>query len=504
MMYGNERMKYGNASVGNVEISRLGKAREGTLIGAGIAGKDELYAPEVFVGGREELRDMLIKECEQYSERFKARIRWEEVGAMVTHFMQSPCKAQPLLEEGLRDRLMSILLYRGESVLYAREALPLVNTSPLFRDLPYALPEHETFTFIDLFAGIGGFRIAFQHAGGKCMFSSEWDKYAKRTYEANYGEIPYGDIRQIPKEQIPEHDVLCAGFPCQPFSLAGVSKKNSLGRKHGFEDKTQGTLFFEIKEILKLKRPKAFMLENVKNLLAHDRGRTFEVIRHALEDELGYVINYKVVDGAAWVPQHRERLYIIGFDPAQITINAGEIEIPDKPDPRYRYPELTTIVAEHAEGYTLGPGTWNTLQRHKKHHEEVGNGFGYGLLTWPIKEGTITRTISARYHKDGSEILIEQPGKRPRRLTVQEAMQLQGFSPRDFFFPVSQTQAYHQIGNSVVVPAVEASAKFIAWILKDKGEGYDSARGMREGDQVRSRRNGVARVAKRERRTEGA
>lgn len=394
------------------------------------------------------------------------------IDAIITHFLQNPAGDIPLLEADKKKQLMELLtnVVDREDGLYLSEnteALPCIQMADLFDSLPYPPPADWNFTFIDLFAGIGGFRQAFQAAGGKCVFSSEWNKYAQKTYMANYGEVPYGDIREIPKEQIPAHDVLCAGFPCQPFSLAGVSKKNSLGRKHGFEDETQGTLFFEIKEILRLKRPKAFMLENVKNLLSHDKGRTFEVIRRALVDELGYVINYKVVNGAAWVPQHRERIYILGFDPKQVNIKPEDIRIPEMPSDDYVYPELSSIIKEKLDGYTLGPGTWATLERHKAHHEKAGNGFGYGLLTWPIGKGEVTRTISARYHKDGAEILVEQHGMRPRKLSVEEAMQLQGYKPDKFIFPVSATQAYTQIGNSVVVPAVAASAAVLANIIKN-------------------------------------
>jgi len=338
----------------------------------------------------------------------------------------------------------------------------------IFNEIPYPPQAITHFRFIDLFAGIGGFRIAFQNAGGQCVFTSEWDKYAQKTYEANFGDMPAGDIRKVNKQEIPSHDVLCAGFPCQPFSLAGVSKKNSLGRKHGFEDETQGTLFFEIKEILRLKRPKAFMLENVKNLCQHDKGKTFEVIRHNLEDILGYVINWKIVNGANWVPQHRERIFIVGYDPEQIHIRKDEIIIPETPGNGYLKKQLRDIVLPELEGYTLGEGTWDTLVRHKAHHAKVGNGFGYGLHEVPIKVNEITRTISARYHKDGAEILIEQPGKRPRRLAVEEAMQLQGYDPERFIFPVSKTQAYKQIGNSVVVPAIQACAMEIANVLQDE------------------------------------
>jgi len=360
------------------------------------------------------------------------------------------------------------LLYKYSKIFTKKPIQDISQLKLIFTDIPYLPTKNPKFTFIDLFAGIGGFRIAFQNVGGRCAFSSEWDKYAKKTYEANFGEIPFGDIRKINKKQIPDHDILCAGFPCQPFSLAGVSKKNSLGRKHGFADKTQGTLFFEILEILKFKRPKAFFLENVKNLLTHDKKHTFEIIRRSLEDKLGYVINWKIVDGAKWVPQHRERLFIVGFNPSEINIEKEEIIIPNKPEKRYKYRELKDIIKEKVDGHTLGPSTWTTLERHKRHHAMKGNSFGYGIHKLPILKGAVTRTISARYHKDGAEILIEQKGQRPRRLTIEEAMQLQGYDPKRFVFPVSQTQAYKQIGNSVVVPAIETTAKEIIKILKDK------------------------------------
>ncbi len=323
------------------------------------------------------------------------------------------------------------------------------------------------FRFIDLFAGIGGFRIAMQQNRGKCVFTSEWDRFAKQTYNDNFGEIPYGDIDQIDPESIPDHDVLCAGFPCQPFSLAGVSKNASLGRKHGFEHATQGTLFFNICKILDAKRPKAFFLENVKNLKSHNGGDTFNKIMSALVDDLGYVVNYRVVEGGNWVPQHRERIFIVGYDPDQIQIeDEDDIIIPAKPKSGYPVPSLKEILNEPADGrYTLGVGTWDTLERHKLNHADAGNGFGYGLIK-TINDDTRTRTISARYHKDGAEILIDQPGKRPRRLTPKEAKQLQGYDRDKFEFTVSDTQAYRQIGNSVVVPAIEATAKEIAKVLR--------------------------------------
>lgn len=307
--------------------------------------------------------------------------------------------------------------------------------------------------FIDLFAGIGGMRIAFERAGGKCVYSSEWNKYSQQTYFANFGEQPDGDITQVNAKDIPDHDVLVAGFPCQPFSIAGVSKKISLGRATGFEDKTQGTLFFDVCRILKAKRPKAFMLENVKNLCSHDKGKTFQIIRESL-DELGYEIFYAVLDGQNFVPQHRERIIIVGFDKKRygkkITFDFAVTPVEPKP-------VIKDILEKKVEAkYTLSDKLWTYLQNYAAKHKAAGNGFGYGIA--PL-DG-VSRTISARYHKDGSEILIEQEGKNPRRLTPRECARLQGF-PEHFKIPVSDTQAYRQFGNSVVVPLMEHVAKRI-------------------------------------------
>ncbi len=402
----------------------------------------------------------------------------EDLDAIITHLIFSPSEKPVSMPLDIYDYLLKVMLDNCnesslEKNLCVKEEYATYSTQPVFpffyEEVPFPPVERPEFKFIDLFAGIGGFRIAFQSNGGECVFSSEWDRFAKQTYAANYGEIPYGDIRSIDKAEIPDHDILCAGFPCQPFSLAGVSKKNSLGRKHGFEDETQGTLFFEIKKVLEQKRPKAFMLENVKNLFSHDKKRTFEVIRHNLEDILGYVINYKVVNGVNWVPQNRERIFIVGYDPRQVDIlSKDEIIIPSAPSADYAYPELNKIIKKKVDGYTLGVGTWDTLKRHKAHHAAAGNGFGYGLHKMPIPDGTKTRTISARYHKDGAEILIEQKGQRPRRLTVEEAMQLQGYDPEKFnLFSVSKTQAYKQIGNSVVIPAIRACAGEMTKFLRE-------------------------------------
>ncbi|MDE7019652.1 MAG: DNA (cytosine-5-)-methyltransferase [Lachnospiraceae bacterium] len=312
---------------------------------------------------------------------------------------------------------------------------------------------NQRFTFIDLFAGIGGMRIAFERAGGHCVYSSEWNKYSQQTYFANFGEQPEGDITQVNASYIPNHNILVAGFPCQPFSIAGVSKKNSLGKATGFKDKTQGTLFFDVCRILKEKRPKAFMLENVKNLCSHDKGRTFQVIQESLE-ELNYSIFYSVLDGQNYVPQHRERILIIGFDRARYGMN---IDFDFDITPVVPKPVIRDILEEHVEDkYTLSDKLWNYLQCYAEKHKAAGNGFGYGIA--PL-DG-ISRTISARYYKDGSEILIEQEGKNPRRLTPRECARLQGF-PDNFKIPVSDTQAYKQFGNSVVVPLMEDVARLI-------------------------------------------
>ena len=317
----------------------------------------------------------------------------------------------------------------------------------------------SVFTFIDLFAGIGGMRIAFENAGGKCLFTSEWDKYCQKTYEANFGVIPYGDITKIKEDDIPDHDVLVAGFPCQPFSIAGVSKKNSLGRATGFLDKTQGTLFFDIVRIIDRKRPKAFLLENVKNLTSHDKGRTFRIISESLE-ELDYEVNARVVDGQNFVPQHRERILITGFDRKRysdtLRFDFSNLHFPE------RKPVLSDILETNPdEKYTLSDHLWTYLQDYALKHKQKGNGFGYGLATL---NGT-TRTLSARYHKDGSEILIPQDGKNPRRLTPRECARLQGF-PDSFNIVVSDTQAYRQFGNSVVVPLMTEVARQIAGLLE--------------------------------------
>ena len=321
------------------------------------------------------------------------------------------------------------------------------------RQKPILNQENASFTFIDLFAGIGGMRLAFESAGGRCVYSNEWNKYSQQTYFANFGEQPEGDITKVDENSIPDHDVLVAGFPCQPFSIAGVSKKNSLGRETGFQDKTQGTLFFDVCRILKAKRPKAFFLENVKNLKSHDKGRTFKIIMESL-NELKYDVYTAILDGQSYVPQHRERILIVGFDKERY----GE-SLPFSFDinPKNPKPLMKDILEKSADDkYTLSDKLWLYLQNYAAKHKAAGNGFGYGMAD----QNGISRTLSARYYKDGSEILIEQKGKNPRRLTPRECARLQGFSD-DFKIVVSDTQAYKQFGNSVVVPLMADVAKLI-------------------------------------------
>ena len=354
------------------------------------------------------------------------------------------------LEDAVYEELTEYTVENGQSV---QDCVSGALIHMLNRQKAIKQKEDSSFSFIDLFAGIGGMRLAFEHAGGHCVYSSEWNKYSQQTYLANFGEQPEGDITQVNAADIPDHDILVAGFPCQPFSIAGVSKKQSLGRATGFEDNTQGTLFFDVCRILKEKRPKAFMLENVKNLCSHDRGRTFKVIQESLE-ELDYQIFYKVIDGQAFVPQHRERIIIVGFDKKRYgeSISFDFSITPVEPKPM-----ICDILEKEVDTkYTLSDKLWIYLQNYAAKHKAAGNGFGYGIA--PL-DG-VSRTLSARYYKDGSEILIAQNGKNPRRLTPRECARLQGF-PDTFKIPVSDTQAYRQFGNSVVVPLMANVAELI-------------------------------------------
>ncbi len=337
---------------------------------------------------------------------------------------------------------------------------------PQSRGIPYK------YRIIDLFAGIGGVRLAFERAGFQSVFASEWDRSAAATYEANFQDKPAGDIRTIAARDIPAFDVLCGGFPCQPFSIAGVSKKNALGRPHGFADETQGTLFFEILRILREKKPAALFLENVKNLASHDGGRTLQVILASLKDA-GYRVEHGVLNARSVLPQNRARIFLIGFRDARA---AEAFTFPVLKD---RSPRLGDILETRVPArYSLSDHLWNYLQEYKAKHEARGHGFGFGLAS----RNGITRTLSARYYKDGSEILIPVRGKNPRRLTPRECARLMGF-PDSFQIVCSDTQAYKQFGNSVAVPVVEA----IAMNMK---KALDAARG-----RERSFANARARVS---------
>lgn len=367
-----------------------------------------------------------------------------------------------------------------------------------YRQLPLSFPfpdamsrrdmtntEHK-FRFIDLFAGIGGIRRPFEELGGQCVFTSELNEYAQRTYKENYTvdhEIA-GDIRQVHASEIPGHDILLAGFPCQPFSIAGVSKKNALSKPHGFRDETQGTLFFDIARILEYHQPQAFLLENVKNLVNHDKGNTYKVILSTLENELGYRVQHKIINAKSWVPQHRERILIVGFRDAT-DFNFDLLNVPDplhgprlesilhpedgseKQESRFTHGKLAIV----ADKYTLTDHLWSYLQAYAEKHRQKGNGFGFGLNG----PKDISRTLSARYYKDGSEILIKQAGKNPRRLTPRECARLMGFDKpgeSNFEIPVSDVQAYKQFGNAVVVPVIREVANLLVPYLKPSETEY--------------------------------
>lgn len=390
----------------------------------------------------------------------KQVVRWEA----------GECEPKPMILEYLRDRVKVLRVGEGRG---AWDAAAGEGGSP-------------GFTFIDLFAGIGGLRRGFEAIGGRCIFTSEWDRHSQATYRANF-DVSHpiaGDIVQIASSAIPEHDVLLAGFPCQPFSIAGVSKKNALGRPHGFECDTQGTLFFEVERILTHHRPKAFLLENVKNLTTHDGGRTFGVIQHVLREKLGYHVFPLVINARRVLPQHRERIFIVGFrDP--VAFSWQDLDLPGGEEgPKLRtilHPEDGTEEPEppytDSSGrvnpkYVLTDHLWRYLQDYAAKHREKGNGFGFGL----VGPDDVARTLSARYYKDGSEILIARPEGSPRRLTPRECARLMGFDrpgqPR-FRIPVSDTQAYRQFGNSVAVPVVEAVARLMQPYLTGTAAGRE-------------------------------
>jgi DNA (cytosine-5)-methyltransferase 1 len=384
------------------------------------------------------------------------------------------------VSEMLGVSLKTIYRWENGEIKPGKAYLKVLQDTLDYRQKFESLQQEHDFTFIDLFAGIGGIRKGFEAVGGKCVFTSEWDTYAQTTYRANFKDSHeiVGDITKVNAEDIPAHDVLLAGFPCQPFSIAGVSKKNALGRAHGFMDKAQGTLFFDVLRILKHHRPAAFLLENVKNLRSHNKGDTFKTIMGALETELGYHVQARVIDGKGYVPQHRERIYIVGFrrdvgfdfgnlqfkDPAAGPVMRDILHSPGEvPDAQFTLPPEDPGSNESSQvnrKYTLSDKLWKYLFDYAAKHKAKGNGFGFGLCGPDDK----ARTLSARYYKDGSEILIAQEGRNPRRLTPRECARLMGFDRpgRDpMIIPVSDTRAYKQFGNSVVVPVIEELARYM-------------------------------------------
>ena len=366
-------------------------------------------------------------------------------------YLESPDRRDPDLAKRLPEIITKL---RPEQLRVCEAAVQLSfwdlpNMESLKPAFPFPPPENPKFTFIDLFAGVGGFRLAMQSIGGRCVFSSEWDSAAQETYYRNYGEHPYGDItKESTKAAIPRtFDVLCAGFPCQPFSLAGVSARLSLNKKHGFADKTQGTLFFDIIQVVRAHHPKVLFLENVRNLVNHDEGRTFKIIKEAIEQE-GYSFNYRVIDASPLVPQRRLRCYMVCV----------------KDGVKFEFPEITgnplplrsILERDVPEQFTISDGLWAGHQRRTK--TNLARGTGFTAFTANLDEPS--HTLVARYYKDGKECLIPQEGKNPRLLTPRECARLQGF-PEDFRLPSSRSVAYKQMGNSVAVPVLQRIAECI-------------------------------------------
>jgi DNA (cytosine-5)-methyltransferase 1 len=384
----------------------------------------------------------------------------EELPAIVSHWLQSPEEAPILLDESYRDRWQELLRARLQikptKGRKSKNAHPPFHIS--FEGLPFMPQADHKFTFIDLFAGIGGFRIGLTRNGGKCVFSSEWDKHAKQTYFQNYGEVPFGDITNFTKtnkademepDKIPQHDILCGGFPCQPFSQAG--------RQLGFND-ARGTLFFDILTIAKTQRPKVLFLENVKRLRGHDGGKTFQVICNSLR-EIGYKVYAKVVRAYDFgVPQNRERIFIVAFSEPIC------FKFPEE-NRHGIYKNVGEVLEKKVDDlYTISDRMWAGHQRRLEEHRKKGNGFGYSLFN---HKDLYVNTISARYWKDGSEILIQQDRKNPRILTPRECARIQGY-PEEFLPHSSRRYAYQQFGNSVAVPVIEAIGYSIVSALNEK------------------------------------
>lgn len=380
-----------------------------------------------------------------------------EINAIITHWLHDPAGKVPFLTNSMRDHCWSnfTLAVKTKFNREIREPRqPYQNKLLLdWLGVPFPPPEDVKFKFIDLFAGIGGFRIAMQELGGKCVFSSEWDPYAKKTYESNFGEVPFGDIRKISEFEIPDHDILCAGFPCQPFSLAGVSARNAIQTAHGFACETQGTLFFDIVRIIQAKKPNIVFLENVRNLVSHDKGKTFSIIRHSIE-ELGYSFSFKIIDSSPLVPQRRLRCYMVCIKNDKNGFSFPELN--GKPL------ALRSILEKKVDdSFTISSKLWSGHQKRTKRNLARGTGF----TAFCADLDKPANTLVARYGKDGKECLIPQKDDNPRMLTPRECARLQGF-PENFVIPHAKTTSYRQFGNSVAVPVIRVISKEIVNILQ--------------------------------------
>lgn len=366
--------------------------------------------------------------------------QWTHALATASAFFYNPELAQAsTLRQELIDKLLSQGLYSGRERFF----------SNVFSEIVLKPYSSKKFTFIDLFAGVGGIRLGFQEHGGTCIFSSEYDKSAQKTYKKNHGETPFGDITKISQSSIPDHDFLLAGFPCQPFSRAGVSARSSIGQEHGFLCESQGTLFFDVMRIAFQKKPKIIFLENVRNILSHDSGNTFKVIQNSIEN-LGYHFSYEIINSNSLVPQNRVRCYMVG-----VRKDVGEkFKFPTiKGDP---LPLKSILEDDPDDIYTISDKLWaGHIQRTNRN---IARGTGFTAFTADLDKPS--NTIVARYGKDGKECLIPQEGKNPRLLTKREAARIQGF-PECFILPETRTPTYKQFGNSVTVPVISKIAKKI-------------------------------------------
>lgn len=389
--------------------------------------------------------------------------------AIITHWLQSQ-EGVPIYGTNSHGNIWAQLLaaYRkcGDAALpeilhYPRKRK--VGRVAIDFGVPYPPPVRPLFKFIDIYAGIGGFRIALQKLGGKCEFSSEWDRSAKETYYRNFGEIPFGDIREFTGSEIsdsvidkciPDHDILAAGFPCQPFSRAGVSARQSLGQKHGFSCEIQGTLFFDLVRIARVKRPKVLLLENVKNLMGHDGGRTFETIRSTIEKDLKYSFSSNIVNASSLVPQKRERCFMVCFRDRSHQFSFPLLM-------KAPLPLSSILESDPPSHYTISDRLW--LGHQNRTQRNLSRGVGFTAFEAALSKPA--NTLVARYGKDGKECLIPQKGKNPRKLTPRECARLQGF-PEDYLLPGSDAAAYRQFGNSVPVPVVAIIAEEILKQMK--------------------------------------